>query len=451
MMKNETVADQISFRELVWGIIKKWRLVIMCIIAGGFISGGVRLINRIIHVNNPMTIEHAELAYENAKRDYDKTLNTIEIDMTSLEKQLDEMNRYCDNSVILKINPYKVAESTVSVFVDSKNDDLKAVNRLVEEAISYLVSGAAAKAIEGEIGIEARYIQELIKVGKYKLSGAENLSFTYGFEISVMGDQDELASKILEEILKTYEYEFFPVLIEKTEDFQFRIVGQGTVEKKDEGLATRQKDILNLRNVIEKELNNNIDYLADLDEPKVYVYTHEEIVLSVIKYLILGFVVGGCFGLLAAVLFVVLEDAEYNREDSDKKHTVWIRLQEKQSGIAERIDSWIYRKERAQCSLDLDSASYLISASVKKVRNIQNICVIDRVGKDGASVIKKLFSDSVKVYPQGDLSYIEYIDSYEIIIIIDMLSRGLKEHKIVESYMQDLCKKCSIISIHVYK
>jgi hypothetical protein len=99
----------LEIADFLWEILRRWRLLLVCMLAGAVLLSGLQLIKDVKTAK--ATPEQIQVEEEKTVADLESALGEQDIDAvlgaTAMKKQLDEKSQYVKESELMQINPYE--------------------------------------------------------------------------------------------------------------------------------------------------------------------------------------------------------------------------------------------------------------------------------------------------------------------------------------------------------
>lgn len=238
--------------DLLWEILRRWRVILICILAGAVLLSGYQLLKDLkaakttpqqAQVKEEQTIESMEKAL--GKQDIDEVLAAV-----ATKKQLDEKSAYSKESALMKINPY--AENVVYL-------QYYVTGELVETDYAGLFKQHILN------GADASELVDVVTGGTtvYMLSDGEALNIDgtadgnkNSFVVRVRGlsaEECQTAAEMVKADLQKYEQK----LRENLSGVSLTLIEENSAVVVDEELVLLQNQTATMI----KQLNNNLDSL----------------------------------------------------------------------------------------------------------------------------------------------------------------------------------------------
>jgi len=163
----ETTRDDqvIYLKDLVFTVLYQWRKVLCVTIIFAILLGGFEAVKLISG--------HTETqeAYEEQLQLYEENMADCQANIDAIIQNIEIQKAYLYNSVLLKLNPYRVCVGNLAlnIKVDSQDPPSRAVT-LLEAYSRILENGDALAAASEEMQVDTEYLRELVSF-KYVTEG----------------------------------------------------------------------------------------------------------------------------------------------------------------------------------------------------------------------------------------------------------------------------------------
>lgn len=371
---NDSYEQEIDLKELMFAVLHKWKLILAFGVIAALILGGIKGESAYLSENRPEAKKEAQETYQRELASYQEQVASYEKEIENLETSITEQNDYLENSVLMNISPYDVWEASAVVFVkaddDGKSDLLFQNMALTSAALqSYRSSLSSAQFLEkiaSEVGIESKYLRELITITVGKAD--DGLNPLDGFYpllvIQIQCGEEALAQEILDQILNGMS-RFKGQIQAAVGEHVIHEVSRSLGTKVDLDLDGRQKlqrerltGMVNARNLKKEEYKK-------LEEPK-NVSASSGVVAIGIKYGLIGGVLGAFAVVFCICVAFVMSDKVYSPKEL--KYRFKLKLlgalpaeRDKEEG---RVDKWLNRMEGRRQNLDEEAEYSLILANL---------------------------------------------------------------------------------------
>lgn len=292
-MDNNIYEQEIDLKDLIFAVLRKWRLVVLFAFIFTVLLGGYKCVKELMNQNDEEYVAELKDKYKTDQTKYEQSIKAYERDIESFNASLTNQEEYKEKSILLKVDPYNKGTASVDVFVKMLEapegtgitvTPVDFADSVVKAYASAIQQGGFLEDISREMGVDLIYIKELVTVTTDYDSNMLNVSVTY--------TDKEGAGKILDVILKNLET-MYPEIQEHLGQHSLSIMNQDIGVITDQTLAEYQKQKVEDLAATNKNLEDTEKALKDMEEPaKPVVLSRMSIVKEGVKYGILGGFVG---------------------------------------------------------------------------------------------------------------------------------------------------------------
>ena len=119
---NEEDESEISLRDLLYHILRQWRVIFVSAIFFCIVLGGLKLVKGFNELkSNDMTNNQEE--YESELEEYTINKTHLQDQIKVLTQSIQKKGEYHDQSVLMNLNPDAVYQSTLTYIVNAMKDD----------------------------------------------------------------------------------------------------------------------------------------------------------------------------------------------------------------------------------------------------------------------------------------------------------------------------------------
>lgn len=388
--------EPISLKEIIAVVVKRGRGIVCTAIALAVLLGAYRFMGKYDFYQSPEnTAEAVERANEEAKQTYKDTYERLQKDLAYARRELDRMNSYMENSILMQQDSYKVVmDTTVLAITDIEEVYRGAVgqtdidpdyfaNKIQDFYVLYWESLVLTESLSGHnyTNISEQYLRELVT-----LTETDSGTLT----IVVRADTMENAVKLADAVNRCFQ-EMHAIVESNTYGHTLSVVARTGKVMVDDELGRRQIEMERSIANNKKSIDEIEEDLKQLKEPVVLApYSMKDVLVDTAIFVILGAVGGaGIACVWVLVMFLMKNRVESSRQMEQmvgvpflgsvaKKGSVWCRLAQKLLG--ERV--WE----------DADMAAGFIAESVKSVADVpQQLAVLTTLsGEDAAEALEKV-------------------------------------------------------------
>ena len=293
---------EINLRFLVQYVLNKRRIIFLTILVFVFIGLLLYAVPVLQTFNDEDAMASYRLAYDNDLNAYRSEIEALESEIEVIKNNLVKQQTYCDESFLMKIDPYQKTVTTLIYYVDSGYEiipentyqDIDYSSRLISMYLAYLTNGELYSQLLAQMPeiTDEQYIKELISV-------------TADYETSIIiimvaGDIDNTQQMI--DTIRTGMETVYSKASDTIAEHKLTKISDSVYTLVDLELAVQQQENFNRIYESSKQLQDKMVELKELEdegEPQ-WEYSWWSIVKQLVKYL----VIAASLGLLAAVLAI---------------------------------------------------------------------------------------------------------------------------------------------------
>ena len=114
---NYEYEEEIDLKQLLVYVLRKWRVMLAAAVVLGLLLGGAKMAKGFLDLQDPEKVEESIKEAELAQENYDTAKAQLTNQMAEYNRQLDDYQRYAENSLYMKIDPYAVYKESVTYVV----------------------------------------------------------------------------------------------------------------------------------------------------------------------------------------------------------------------------------------------------------------------------------------------------------------------------------------------
>jgi len=115
--RNYEYEEEIDLKQLLIYVFRKWRTMIVVAVALGLLLGGTKAVKGFIDLQDPEKVEESIKEAELEQQNYDTAKAQLINQMAEYNRQIDDYQKYQDNSLYMKIDPYAVYKESITYVV----------------------------------------------------------------------------------------------------------------------------------------------------------------------------------------------------------------------------------------------------------------------------------------------------------------------------------------------
>lgn len=319
---------EINLKDLLLAVILYWKKVLVIAVIFAILAAGYVGIKGLTAFLDKDSASETREEYLRLVDDYERNSAQIKQKIEDIESELERQKAYRESSVMLLIDPYNVHTEKVSYFVDT-NYEIAPSQYFQNPDYTFTIANAYAAEIEGidfDEVINASGGKKLtthnpVSGSILKLVSAVVKPDTGIVEITIYGKTDEQVDLL--------RYSIDEVLAAKKDEYDRLIGAHNLALLSDTRVVSVNKDFVLLRDTfntnydtLSEELDTTKQTFSELEMPVNNVPTKRNIAKRVIKYLVLGGVVGLFLAVFGVVAYFALGNKLLNPEDMSRRFGV---------------------------------------------------------------------------------------------------------------------------------
>lgn len=370
---NTGYEREIDLKELMFVVLRQWRLLLAAAAAMAFLFGGYKTAFTWFREFAPEEDVNAESKYQKEIEYHEQKLLACEREVENLTDSIERQREYLAESVFINMSPYDIWEAKADFFVETdyeimpgmayQNRDFTAT---VLQTYQSALSGADFMEEAAEFcGIQARYLKELVTISIGRSDEGYNNLLSIQIRHGEEGKAKELLDKYIEGV-----YQYREKICSSIREHTVTEVSRSLGVQVDLGLADRQRseraqlDSL-MENLAAKE--ESLEALKKEEIPKKDVPVVGGLVKTGVKYGVLG----GFIGIFGVMFFICVHFVMSDKVSSARelKYRFQFRIlgnlpdrsSKKRSGL---VDVWLNKLEGRPQGKDMDREYDLIAVNI---------------------------------------------------------------------------------------
>lgn len=326
-MNEQTYEPEIDLKKVFFRILRDWKKSLIFSVIIAILVGCGYFTYRKIKISNQEYIAEQEKNYSYELASYEAKGETLKNEINNLTNSRKKQDEYNDNSILMKINPFRVVIASLNLYVDTdyqimpgstyQNIDLS--SRILKAYSRYLTDGEMYQYIMDNLSydLEVRYLDEIITV-------------TEDFDnnmicLEIKQANDELCNEIIDLIKKGINNKKSSVQSEIGKH-ELSTVNNAICETVDLELDELQKQniqyVSELATLIQEKNDEYKEWKTSSKPAKSY--TTQKIIKTSIKNTIFGLIIGFiCCSLIVGIHYVV-SDKVQDTTDLKKRYQLQI-------------------------------------------------------------------------------------------------------------------------------
>ncbi|MDR1769717.1 MAG: hypothetical protein LBS02_03620 [Hungatella sp.] len=348
-MDNNTNEQEIDLKDLMFAVFRKWRPIILVAFALAILLGGYKCGKEFMHQRDEAFVLDLKDQYARDLKKYEQSKKGYERDIDNFTSSIAYQEKYKENSILLKTDPYNKGMATIDVFVKMSAPTqengltvttLDFADSVVKAYASAIQQGGFLAGLAQQKGIDLVYLKELITV---TVDYDSNM-----FNVTVTCVDEKGAEEILDKIIDDVEA-LQPEIQERLGQHNISMLNQDAGVVTDQSLVDyQQQKVKNLADT-NKNLEDAENALKELVEPEKPVALSKISILKAgIKYGIMGWI-AGAFLVAFGVCVAFVMNGKLS-SDNDLKDRFGLKLlgsfaQKRTKRSFSCVDDWLDRLE----------------------------------------------------------------------------------------------------------
>jgi capsular polysaccharide biosynthesis protein len=371
-MKDNMYEQEIDLKDLMFAVFRKWQLIILVAIIFAVLLGGYKCVKELMNHRNEEYVSELKDQYGSDLEQYEQDKSRYEWNIEKLTASIAYQEKYRENSILMKADPYNEAMAAVDIYVKILElpqgngitvTSVDPADGIVKAYASGIVQGTILKSVSKQTGIDLMYLKELVKVTTDYDANMINVSVTYTDEKGA----EKILNGLLEHIASSCT-EIQANLGQHT----IAIMNQNIGTVVDQSLADYQKNKLNDLTEMKKNLDDAEKALKELEEPSQPVALSKRSMLREgMKYGVFGGFFGA-FLVAFGVCIAFIMNGKLNT-DGDLKSRFCLKFlggftEKREKRAFSGIDAWLDRLEGKEYISD-EAIYDMLAANIGNLAN----------------------------------------------------------------------------------
>lgn len=429
--------DEVDILNIVWSILRKWRMLIILMVIGGVLLGSLKAYKDIRYINDN-SAQAKELAeYNKALEEYQAEKDRLEKKKAYDEKSIRQLEYEEENCYILTVDPYKVNKRTVLYYIDSGYEimpDLSYQNINYNTAIANIYNTALQNTDFDFIirsGDDNKTLMNPVNASvKFQL--IDTVVETSGsiLKITITGLDEDKMLKLSKEI-DTIISELHPIICERITDHTITVIDIKDAIVAEPSIKSIQDVFSTKRDQLYTDIENINKNLEELKEP---TYTEPRFRIS------LKWVLFGCFGGVLIGAFLVFIKAVSGKalcvNDYKQRYNSAI-LGTIETKNNTRFDKWLLRKIGFFNTESIEQEKELFTKTLDTIHHEGPILLTGVVDKSDLEMISKELETDENIIVSDNLfspEGMEAIKNAENAILIERVLKN--DYKTIDAHKE---------------
>lgn len=394
---------EISLADIFWSLLRKWRIILVCMLALGIILGGFSFIKEYRNYSNASIKQSRQESYEKKLHDYKIKKEALEVKIENLENRIEFLETARENSLMLKIDPnntyriasiyyidsdYEIIPESVYQNPDYTNALLKGYRNAVQR-IDYnnLVRLPGEDELFADPPVAAQTIKRVYATA---IDETANL-----LSVFVYSDTEERANKILNgieteigEATKTLSATVGEHSITKISEISEWVVDTDLYKSQSEFQDEYDK-------VVESLTAAKLD-LTKISAPTSTVITKKTVLKKGIKFGLIGLILGFILPILYYVLKLIFQDRLKSTNELVARYNLPVLGSVKMDGRKQnKLDAKISSALGAPNMDSSDMVEYIASNINLRDENSERLLLVGNAAKENMDKFAELLNSTI--------------------------------------------------------
>lgn len=294
--RNYEYEEEIDLKQLLVYVFRKWRTMLAAAVILGLLLGGAKAAKGFLDLQDPEKVEEsikeAELELEN----YETAKTQLTNQMAEYNRQIEDYQKYQDNSLYMKIDPYAVYKESVTYVVTTDyqilpNMTYQSLNWMgpVLSAYTSVATSITLKDLppEGQTGLseewDADSLDKLIKVETNTNDGK--------LTITASAESETRAKSILQAVREKVELNQESIA-KAAGEHKLSVIAEKSMVTVDQSIINDREARLRNITALREAADKAVDKYNKLSKPKDNAISIGNTIKNGVKFAILGVLAG---------------------------------------------------------------------------------------------------------------------------------------------------------------
>lgn len=384
MNQNNNYEQEIDLKDLMFAVLRKWRLILAAAILFAVLLGGFKVVKGFGQMRDEAYVAENQKAYAESMEQYEMTKGRLEKEIENIETNIQDQQNYRENSILMNINPYDVYVETVSYYVGTDYVILPGMSYQNPDTSASILKGYMNIAQNGEMynyvlgkmkdSMNLRYLKELVTIEV----DYDNCML----DIRVIGDTKERVSEVMSYIRESIENSG-EKMTEAIGMHSINVVDESSFVSVDLELDKKQKEFSVTMDQLDTSLTEKTEELKGLEEPANTLMNSASVMKSGVKYAILGGVLGAFLVVFFVCVAFLMSDRLVSARELKRRYGVPVLgvFNRQERGAFAFVDRFINRLESGRDREMEDSQLFEVAAANAEnhMGNVREVLLVGTV------------------------------------------------------------------------
>lgn len=289
--------EEMDLKDLIYAVCKAWRKVLIIGIIFAIAFGTYKGLPALKLVNDNANKEENQLAYEESLKDYETKLEIYTEEKRNIEEEIDRKQIYLDSSLLMQIDPYEVTYSALDYYIVSETYNFSILNYYV----NYVKSSELYQDILNKCNIDAdiKYFMEVLTISADYDSNMLSIRLKYN-------DKD-ISNEIIQQVKESLNAKYLQIQ-GAVGNHIFNLVNESNAQTIDLSLQTNKDSYIDSLVELRSSLEAKEAEISTLTKPDFNIISYSSALKSVIKYVVIGGVIGVFFAATCIIFAYISSD-----------------------------------------------------------------------------------------------------------------------------------------------
>lgn len=437
MEQRRSYEQEIDLKDLMFAVLRKWRLIIVIAVIFAMLLGGIKCVKGLGQLQDAEYVKKNQETYDASVDQYNATKERLEKEIVNLSESIESQQEYKDESILMNINPYDEYVESATFYISTDYTIMPGMVYQNPNTAASILKGYMSIAQNGEMynyvlgrmsnSIGIRYLKELVKIEPDYDNNMLN--------ITVIADTEKRAGDVMRYI-KDSIADSSDNLTESIGEHEINLVDESRYVTVDLELDKKQKEFSDTMDQLDTSLTEKTKELEDLEEPANTLLSKGSILKRSIKYAVLGGVLGAFMAVFFVCVAFLMSDKMVSEKELKRRYALMVlgvfRRQDKRK-LFSFVDRFLDRLEGTADREMEDAQTFEVAAAnasnyMEQVREVILVGTVspDRMEKmkDGLAPFLKNAELSVGGNLGKDALAIKKAASCDAVIIVEQRNKS---------------------------
>ena len=343
-MSNNQQDMEVTFNDVCVAVLRAWRGLLAACLVGAVLFGGLQGLSAL-KVARTVSPEEIRQKNEAHLRRYEQQIDAQEQTIQRMERNIQSQRTYLEESVLMNMDPQNCWTAKASYYLSSQipqDQTADPVYALLTGYQAELTSGHVIDAAAEAVGMEPRYLKELLRISADTKSASTNRLLT----VAVCHPDADTAQAILD-AMKLQVEKAHANLAQRISAHELTEVTHSLIKENDIGnMLQRQNDEFGSLNNMEAAVVTARETIETIELVQEPMPSKKGVVLAAVEGVIIGAVLGGILAAVWSSCKYLLSDKICSGADLTRRTGVRLLGSiEKEDKNYNKLDRWALNRQ----------------------------------------------------------------------------------------------------------